>query len=328
MKIAIVVPCHIPPSARWVEALQREAVASASQVVIVDDSDGNLGQLPETWEVLDYPRQQELLGDDYRFFADTFHKSSSCRIVGHFWAYSKGADVVVGIDSDCIVSEGFVSRHMVALSVTGYGWSNPIAQVGRYSRGYPYSQRNWPVVANMGLWENVLDINGQDRSPDEPKDPRIGSASLSVNGAIPFSGMNFAVTRDVIFGLLFLPNFVSGEDSFRRIDDVWGGYIFQKIIRARRRAILYGAPVVFHDTVVVPEEDAAEEKAMYKHEDQFIDTVDDCFAFGPSSADLAQKSTVELFSDFAHQFYIKGVPPFLELQPVFDWWASVIKKYG
>lgn len=327
MTTAIVVPCHIPPSELWITALKKEAEKSDAKVIIVDDSDGNLGQLPEEWDIYDYRRQEEFLGDLYSFFAETFHKSSACRIFGHIVAYRDQYDVVIGLDSDCIVPEGFVARHLFAMRTTGFGWNNPLSHVGRYSRGYPYSQRLWPVVANMGLWENVLDINGKDRMADEPKHPGTqDNASYMVNGFTPFSGMNFAIKREAVFGFLFLPNFDYGESEFRRIDDVWGGYIFQKLIRLKRQAMTYGAPVVFHDTVVNAAEDQAEEAAMYKHEDHFIYTVDDCFATGREDA-YASESYGDLFRDFTRQLYIKGTEPTNLLLPAMTWWGEVSKIY-
>ena len=165
MRTLIVAPAHIQPSETWVKNLEREREAASSEshqvdVLIVDDSDGKI-TMPENWRVFDYQKQKEYLGDLYETFAERFHKSSACRNFGHIVAYREKYDVVIGLDSDCVVPFNFVSDHVSRLNIPGgYGWTNPIAGTGMYSRGYPYSQRNWRIVANMGLWENVLDING------------------------------------------------------------------------------------------------------------------------------------------------------------------------
>lgn len=333
-KIAIVVPCHIPLSEGWIKALHDEANANDATVIIVDDSNGHLGTLPEGWIVLDYAAQMELLGELYEQFALLFHKSSACRIVGHIWAYVNGYDLVIGLDSDCIVKKHFVRDHKQFIGTEyGSGWFNPIGYP-HYSRGYPYSQRSWPVKANMGLWENVLDINGKDRKSNEPKEIKIPGSTVP-NGFFPFSGMNFALDREALFGFLFLPNFNwenedKTVDKFRRIDDVWGGYIFEKLLQKMHWSSMLGYPFVFHDTIVVPEEDAAEEAAMYKFEDVFIRAVDEVANIAnvtrPGRTTMAQAMT-----DFIESWpdgYQSQQPPFEPLRPALDWWKEVIKKYA
>lgn len=323
LKAAIVAPCHIPPSPAWVKALEDEQAATGARIVIVDDSDGNLGELPHHWEVFGYDRQREFLGELYDEFARMFHKSSACRVFGHLWALEQGYDVVIGLDSDCIVKPGFVMHHTQFMGRKfGSGWFNPIGNTF-YSRGFPYSQRDWPVVANMGLWENVLDINGKDRQSNEPKDIKIAGSTVPV-APFPFSGMNFALAKEAIPGFLFLPNFDYGDSKFRRVDDIWGGYIFQKMMRLRHESAMVGYPFVFHDTVVIAEEDAAEEQAMYDYEDEFIHTVDLCFERMLSTpAPLGM-----IYADFRHAWEVNANAPFTRLQSAFDWWVAAIKKYA
>lgn len=329
-KIAVVVPCHIPPSEAWVLTLKAETEEGGADVIIVDDSNGNLGPLPENWIVLDYAKQELFLGELYQVFATLFHKSSACRVVGHVFAYANDYDVIIGLDSDCNVKRHFIKDHTVFLNKDyGAGWFNPIGYP-HYSRGYPYSQRAWPIKANMGLWENVLDINGKDRTDNEPKSIKIIGNTVP-DGPFPFSGMNWAMTRDSVLGFLFLPNFKAGEDrehDFRRIDDVWGGYIFQKLMRKLRWSTMLGYPFVFHDTVVDAEADAREEEAMYKFEDAFIAAVDEvCNIMMLNSK--SGVSMAEVMQDFisnwtqAYQAF-----PFNELDPAFEWWGKVIKKYA
>lgn len=335
MKIAIVVPAHIPPSKEWIEALEKERaiqeLAGAPitvDVVIVDDSNGNLGQLPEAWKVFDYRMQQEYLAELYEFFDKKFHKSSACRIFGHIWAYKEGYDIVVGLDSDCIVSEGFIKQHIASLSLTGFGWDNPLQFVGRYSRGYPYSQRAWPIMANMGLWKNVLDINGKDRTEDEPVSTNMPeNGTHFITGNFPFSGMNFALRRNAVPLFLFLPNMKIEDDDFRRIDDVWGGYIFQKLAHKVHMGLSYGGPIVFHDTKVVAEEDAAEEAAMYKWEERFINAVDRAVSSMPS---LEAARYADIYHFFAKEFLNNHVQDFFlsfELHETMAWWVKILQTF-
>lgn len=341
MKIAIVAPCHIPPSEAWIAALDAEARAHKAKVIIVDDSDGKLGELPKKWDVYDYKAQEKFLGELYPEFARLFHKSSSCRIFGHIVAYKNGNDVVIGLDSDCIVPTHFIKRHIELMGGDfGSGWFNPIGYPD-YSRGYPYSQRGWKVVANMGLWKNVLDINGKDRRDGEPTDIRLLGSTVPA-GYFPYSGMNFALAREALFGFLFLPNFDYKETEgirqtkegdievglpihkFRRIDDIWGGYIFQKIMRELRQSATVGFPIVYHDTVVDAKADADEEAAMYRYEDAFIDMVDGCFEGAKDSGETSYGP--DFFQALSETF--SRMDPFKGLAPAFSWWAKVIKKYA
>ncbi len=325
-KIAIVAPCHIPPTADWVSSLEREAKLAKADVFIIDDSDGKLGPLPAEWRVYDYAKQKEFLGELYDDFANIFHKSSSCRNLGHIIAYSEGYEFIIGVDSDCVVPFFFVQAHLAVLNKEkGYGWQNPLGGSGMYPRGFPYSMRNWRIVANMGMWDNVLDLNGKDRRPDEPK--RVNMPGYNIAPApIPFSGMNFAITGDSILGFFFLPNFKSGDDDHRRIDDIWGGYIFQKLLHKMKRGVSYGRPIVFHDTVVIASEDAAEEAAMYKNEDAFMKEVD---SVANNMCLVVTDMTVmsDLMKDFITTWEIDVEHgTFVELTKAFQWWEKVINK--
>jgi len=323
-RVAIVVPCHIPLSEAWVAALKAEADAYGAQVVIVDDSDGKLGDLPSNWDILDYKIQEEFLGELYEDFARLFHKNSACRVVGHIWAYAQGYDVVLGLDSDCIVKTHFIRDHLLLVGKDyGCDWFNPIGHPF-YSRGFPYSKRNWEVVANMGLWENVLDINGADRKDYEPKDIKLAGTTIPA-AHFPFSGMNFSLAKKAIPFFLFIPNFDNGDGAkFRRVDDIWGGYIFQKFMREKKWSASVGYPVVYHDTVVVPEEDAADEKAMYDHEDEFIKAVDRSFA-GFSSEEW---STIgEGWAAFLSEFNVFSSDRIEPMRYAIKWWVRVCDKY-
>lgn len=354
MKIAICTPCHIPPTKEWIEKLEKERVSAIStlgveaDVIIVDDSNGHLGQLPVNWRLYDYPRQEEFLGMLYEQFATMFHKSSSCRIFGHILAYSEGYDVIIGLDSDCEVRPNFVLLHLENLKQKGCGWTNPLENIGdgktkHYPRGFPYHMRDWKVVANMGLWEQTLDINGKDRVEGEPTTINLvqDEYNLAVT-PMPFSGMNFALVRDAVPGFLFLPNFVYKytshsqsivikTDEFRRIDDIWGGYIFQKLMQKRRESATLGYPVVDHISKVIATEDAAEEAAMYKWEERFIAEVDMVMDHLDSPPQL---SYIELYKIFLAKFLPEHMSsekterPFDAVLPAMGWWIKIWEKYG
>lgn len=324
MKTAIVVPAHIPLTEEWVEALKREADVASATVFIVDDSDGKLGDLPINWQVFGYEKQEAFLGNLYPEFAKLFHKGSACRVFGHLVAYAQGFDFVIGLDSDCVVPKGFVANHTHTLNKNfGGGWQNPIKGSGFYPRGYPYYMRDWKVVCNMGTWNKTLDLNGADRRVDEPTEC-VATEGIAV-APIPLSGMNFSITREALAGFLFLPNFDYGKDRFRRIDDIWGGYIFQKITQSLRNSVTYGWPIVTHETVVDAQADADEEAGMYLWEERFIWEVDTIFAM--MFTEGKQKDYASAFKKFA-EYCDSNSSILSKTIDSIKWWVKAWETYG
>lgn len=273
-KVAIVAAVHIQPSELWIKALNY--VSKSATIIIVDDSDGAV-TLPENWDVYGYDRQREVLGDLYSQF-EMFHKSAACKTFGLWLAYQRGFDPIIVIDSDCVIPPDFVAQHIEKLLSYGDGWENPLKGTGFYSRGFPYHERNKPLWAHMGLWENELDLYGTDRIGKTPPAMPPFVAQASTGALFPLSGMNVAFRNDAAPFMMFLPNFAFNEEQFTRHDDIWGGYIFQKIARAKGFALSYGGPNVFHETVVIPEEDAAAEVSMIKYERDFYRMIDDALS--------------------------------------------------
>lgn len=271
-KVAIVAPVHIQPSEAWIGALN--VAARTATIIIVDDSDGKV-KLPDQWEVYGYEKQREALGDELYEQFKMFHKSAACKQFGVWLAQRRGFDPIIVIDSDCIIPPDFVAKHIEMLLQRGDGWENPIEGTKFYSRGFPMYERKTPIAAHMGLWENELDLYGTDRLNQSyiPKLPPQFDRKLAT-GIIPLSGMNVSFRNEAAQYMLFLPNFEFAGGKFTRHDDIWGGYIFQRVLKMLGFGVSYGKPIVFHDTVVVPQEDAAEEVMMIRHEREFYDEVD------------------------------------------------------
>ena len=325
-RVAIVATVHIKPSEEWVNALWNEAKDSGAHVIIVDDSDGNV-ELPWSHDsggdVYDYEAQRLALGVELYTLFEQFHQSSACKNFGTWKAYQEGYDVIIVIDSDCIVPNGFVKEHLRALEQKGRGWDNPLSNTSLYSRGFPYSKRELPILAHMGLWTNCLDLYGTDRVgkpfplPDETPWMDYHVAS----GHFPLSGMNVAFTREAIPYMLFLPNFESGRNKFRRHDDIWGGYIFEKIVSQKGGALSYGLPYVKHDSIVVAEEDAEEEKAMIKFEDAFYEAIDTALVFTGSGC--SAHSGPEIFMWLSQE--LGAHETFGNLRNAFKFWSLAFK---
>lgn len=315
-KIAIVAPVHIQPTDEWINSLA--SVGKNCDIIIVDDSDGKV-QLPSNWSIYGYEAQKEALGDELYAEFEPFHKSSACRNFGHWIAYKQGYDIIIGLDSDCNVPPDFVAKHLENLMSIGYRWENPIKNTGWYPRGFPYFERQGRIIVNMGVWSNELDVNGMDRvkAGDPPKDPMIKDQDIA-HGMIPLCGMNFACWVDAIPGFLFLPNFDDGEEKFRRYDDIWGGYIFQKLMKKKKELLSYGNPVVFHDTIVDAQADAELETAGIRWEEFFYSIVDNIMS------EVEINTYPKMFQQFAN---LAELPfektPFKNLMPGLIFWAKL-----
>lgn len=313
--IAIVVPVHIQPTVKWVKCLKRES--KNATVIIVDDSDGKV-KLPKEWRVYDYAKQKEMLPDDYDLF-EPFHKSSACRNFGHWLAYKEGFDIIIALDSDCDVPKAFIKTHVQNLLQQGCGWVNPLKNVGWFPRGYPYYERTRKIVLSMGLWSHELDVNGLDRVTDgkPPKSPEMKKSEVA-HGIVPLCGMNFACWARAIPGFLFLPNYDTDDgEHFRRYDDIWGGYIFQKLMQKQKDMIIYGLPTVYHDTIIDAEDDAEKEQMGVSYEEFFYKMVDNMVK------DITPGSYASMFSQFSKKSVIFKGTPFEKLIPALEFWAKL-----
>jgi hypothetical protein len=305
IKIVLVAPVHITPTDEWINALPD------CDIIIVDDSNGKVKIDKPNVRMFDYIKQKELLGDLYEDF-EKFHKSSSCKNFGHWLAYNEGYDVIIGIDSDCVCPPDIIEKHLEALSMKGGLWENPLYKIGIYPRGYPYWARDKEVVANVGLWRDCLDLNGQDRIENEPKETLITDNKVSL-GIIPFSGMNWSIKAKYMPLLMFIPNF--GE--FRRHDDIFGGYIFQKFLKKAKKCLTYGLPIVRHDSIVIAEEDAKEEIAMNEYDKMFYEIVD------IAMEKVSKEKPLEMLYNFRPDF---SGTLFGELESSFNFWRKLWQK--
>ncbi len=235
------------------------------------------------------------------------HRSSASKNYALYKAYKAKEDIVYIIDSDCIIPRDFEKKHLKALSQKGGLYDNPLHNTGFYPRGYPYFARDKEIVANVGLWTNVLDINGKDRGGDPSKPDMRGN--LISNSFIPFSGMNVAVKREAIPALFFMPNI----GKFRRHDDIFGGYIFQSIVKKRGDIMSYGEPFVYHDTKIVPKEDEEEEREMNDNHNLFIEIVDEAIS------KIKVGSYQEMYSDFVDKVKFEDTKFEAFIEPMKIW---------
>ncbi|MFP5256683.1 MAG: hypothetical protein ACLGI8_12650 [Acidimicrobiia bacterium] len=296
-------------------------------IIVPDDSDGRLAPPPRgNVTYYDYDAQRDYMGEHYDAIP---HKSAACRNFGHVVAYREGYDVIVALDYDCKVPEGWLASHLAALTrvedapalrpVSDGGWVNSVAARGWYARGYPYELRNpvdaeleattasGEVILHMGLWDRIVDLNGIDRFPphEAPYDPGLyGPEPRVALGSIPVCGMNTSFVRELTPAYFFLPDLWVEDGSpggwqLSRHDDIWGGYITKRLMDVRGDLLTFGGPVVEHTRLTAGEKTAKIEHYMHLMARDFFPLVD-AAASRVRSGDYAR-----MFADLTEEYLVE-----------------------
>jgi hypothetical protein len=320
--VAVVIP--IPADPDW--SLFDE-ISEDVPIIVCDDSDGKLASPPrKNVTYWDYAAQREFMGAHYDAIS---HKSAACRNFGHVVAYREGFDVIVALDYDCKVPPGWLDEHLAALGQVVQapavapqrddGWVNSITAEGWYARGYPYELRNsvdarvrettatGNVVAHMGVWEKIVDLNGIDRFPphEAPYSPGLyGPEPRVALGNLPICGMNTSFVREVAPAFFFLPDLWVDDGSpggwqLSRHDDIWGGYIVRRLIDRRGELLSFGAPIVEHTRLTAGEKTAKIEHYMHLLARDFFPLVDAAVQRVPAG------SYSKMFADFSEEFLVE-----------------------
>lgn len=317
-KVAVVIP--IPNDPPW-ELF--DAIPTEIPIIVADDSDGRLAPPPrENVHYFDYAAQEAYCGEHY---AAMPHKSAASRNFGHYYAYKEGYDVIIALDYDCGTRPGWLETHLECLTtVTDApalepkaedGWVNSIEAEGFYARGYPYEFRtpelaevrettaSGDVKINMGVWDNILDLNGVDKFQAEPPyDPGLrGEENFVSLGNIPVCGMNTAFTADLTPAYYFLPDMWVNDGSpgswhLSRHDDIWGGYVVKKLMDVRGDLFTFGRPVVEHTKQTKLERVAVLEQYMHLMSVPFYDIVDEAVA------ELEPSDYAAMYAQFVEEY--------------------------
>lgn len=310
-RVAVVVPMPADPDWHLFDHLDESI-----EMIVVDDSDGNLAPPPRpNVRYYDYAAQKELMGRHYDAIP---HKSAATRNFGHVLAYREGFDVVVALDYDCRVKPGWLDQHLAQLGhVTNAfalegRWINTIRAEGFYARGFPYELRNHDdgiasettatgeVKLHMGVWDNVLDLNGVDKLQNQPPhDPGLWPTNPIAKGAFPLCGMNTSFRAELIPAYFFLPDvWVNGHWQLSRHDDIWGGYVLEKLMAVNGDLCSFGAPVVEHTRQSTIEGVVVREQYMHLLNMPFYNLVDEAVA------DLRPAPYGELYAAFVDAFRV------------------------
>ena len=198
--------------------------------------------------------------------------NSPCRRnVAILWAYEHGADVIITLDDDNLATEyDAVGEHTSSIGESlpwmldaKAGWFNVCSllqernNVEFLHRGYPPGQRwknDWValdranekrIVVNAGLWTGDPDTDAITRlerplrvdgfKPGQPSKIVLAPGTWS-----PFNCQNTALAREIIPAYFLNP-------MIGRHDDIFAGYIINRLAEHFGHVIAFGTPLAFHD---------------------------------------------------------------------------------
>jgi glycosyltransferase involved in cell wall biosynthesis len=222
----------------------------------------------ESWINEHYPKLKEEVG-----FAIPY-QSVRRRNFGYLRALELGSDVIITIDDDNYPTGDWLGEHINAFTdKTPTVFSpnrtvNPCNMLGCnhspiYMRGYPISEiysdefvnsieNKNKVVLNMGLWTNKPDVDSYTNIiyPDLVSNKinnLIKRYALSLHHFIPINTQNTAFLKEVLpaYYLLFQDTAIY-ENKIDRFDDIWSGFILQKISHALGHTVSFGIPLAEH----------------------------------------------------------------------------------
>ena len=197
-------------------------------------------------------------------------RDSAIRCWGHWKAWQLGADITFCLDDDCIPNEPFISGHLNNLNNTSK-WTYT---TDLRTRGLPYLNfGNLPVVANMGLWTNIPDLDAinQLTNPVTNYIPKAENRVMPHGQYFSLCGMNFCFKREIAV-LTYFP-LMGLDQPYKRFDDIWFGIIFKKICDHLGYHITVGHPFIEHQKASNPFENLIKEAPGIKLNETFWETI-------------------------------------------------------
>jgi len=297
----------IIPSIREIKLEYLEpALPEFDRLLVVDDSDGAIAVPCSKAQVFDYRAQRSYMG---RHYALVPHKSKACAFFGTFFAFKEGFEKIAVLDDDCRVSHsygqalGLLNKPEVfpGAAAGDSGWFDPIPLDRYWARGFPFHLRRVRktppdfthpferrVMAICGLWSGYLDVNAIDKLALEFKPVELPKVEMRwALGHFPMSGMNLFLTREAVPAYPWLPKWGVSEGFFlNRHEDIWAGYILQKVAHHLSWGLAYGPPIVEHLKLGDLEAELISEYCEAQLCRWFYDAVGEVVLKGDSTVDL------------------------------------------
>lgn len=211
--------------------------------------------------------QQELLLNNKALKSYLDFDCIQRRNLAGYFAYINAADFIVYIDDDNLMGDhGYFSHHLEAMNLTQgpaiscpSGFYNIMSGATGYHsgdwlfpRGFPFKDRNKKsssqqknfmgrICANAGLWTEEPDIDAVSRIAGRPLIDKYSLKNAStVLAPGTWSPIN---SQNTCFRAEFLPTYYLSS-HVGRYDDIFAGYVLQRIAMELDFAVSFGEPVV------------------------------------------------------------------------------------
>lgn len=272
------------------------------EVIIVEDNPTRTFDIARaihySWKEID-----EELGDKSWVIS---RRDSAIRCFGFYMAYKRGADYIFTLDDDCysIPEEDFVCSHINQIENTPR-WTESV--IGMRTRGMPYYNKGTldSIVANVGLWTNVPDLDAAQSliAPIKDFQPPNINRIIPTGQYFPMCGMNMCF-KSKITPLMYFPLMGEGY-PYKRFDDIWCGVIMKKICDYFGLHVSCGHPFVQHIRASDPIKNLVKEAPGVELNETFWEIVDNIKLNGTTINGCLKQLGI-LLQDNQHD-YIKKV---------------------
>ncbi len=165
-------------------------------------------------------------------------RTSAIRQAGLDAAYAAGYPYVITLDDDCVVPEDWAESHVKALrGAVDVCWNTVPGEV---IRGRTLDHR-LPVGISHGLWSGVLDYPAWWQVANNPGPKVIEDRGWRrIPFPFPMCGMNVGFRREVLPAVYF-------QHQFLRHDDIFAGFVAQRVLELHGYGFVNGGAVVQHN---------------------------------------------------------------------------------
>lgn len=192
----------------------------------------------DTWSVNSVPDYLRLVKDEgWKSCALTKNKGIEA-------AVANGAEYIIVMDDDCYPAEqgqslmDFAQKHIEALKPQEVRLVVPTTIPA--PRGMPYRNTGikFPVAACMGFWLVNPDFDAMSSLVNGPQQQVSYMQTTMFGRYFPFSGMNYSFHRDWADCAVHI--------NVPRFDDIWMGWVWQKVAYSRGACFNLKGPLVNH----------------------------------------------------------------------------------
>ncbi len=225
------------------------------EVILIEDNEKKTFKINSSkWKIHHFSHKEigKILGEKKWIISK---KDSSCRNFGFIEARNLGAKWILSLDDDCYPQKncklGICERHLNVIN----SFNICKESAGIRTRGMPYKNLGSinNILCNMGLWMKNADLDGAQGLLVDKNDyfyPPTGSFLAHPKHRYPYCGMNIFFSEKVIPTMYFA---LMGKGyQYNRFDDIWVGWIFQKVFEHLRLSWSIGEPFIEHDRASDP----------------------------------------------------------------------------